>query len=198
MNVVERIRVERIVAVLRGVIEPDPVVDVLAAAGIGVVEITLETPGAFEAIRRLRSRGDVSVLAGTVRTLGDVETAVEAGAEGCVQPAFVPNVVARCRELGVPAIPGTLSPSEIEAAWSSGAALVKLFPARLGGPAYVADLVKPLPDIPLICTGGVTSENAGDFLTAGAAAVGVSFRTGATEADAHRLVETVGQDRLAS
>jgi 2-dehydro-3-deoxyphosphogluconate aldolase / (4S)-4-hydroxy-2-oxoglutarate aldolase len=198
VNVVERIHREQIVAVLRGVMEPDRVVDVLAAAGIGVVEITLETPGALDAIRRLRSRGDVSVLAGTVRTLGDVEAAVEAGAEACVEPAFVPSVVARCRELDVPAIPGALSPSEIEAAWSSGAALVKLFPARLGGPAYVADVVKPLPDVPLICTGGVTSENAGDFLTAGAAAVGVSFRTGATEADGHRLVETVRQDRLAS
>jgi 2-dehydro-3-deoxyphosphogluconate aldolase/(4S)-4-hydroxy-2-oxoglutarate aldolase len=191
IRVVERIRGERLVALLRGVARPDELVDTLANAGVGVVELTLETPGALEAIGRLRARGDVSVLAGTVRTVDDVEAAIDAGAQACVAPAFVPDVVARCLQLGVPAIPGALTPTEIEAAWRAGAALVKLFPARAFGPGYVADLRKPLHDVPLLCTGGVNADNAGDFLAAGAAAVGISFRAGAVGDEARRVVAAV-------
>jgi 2-dehydro-3-deoxyphosphogluconate aldolase / (4S)-4-hydroxy-2-oxoglutarate aldolase len=191
IRIVGRIRGERLVALLRGVARPDELVNTLANTGVGVVELTLETPGALEAIGRLRARGDVSVLAGTVRTVDDVEAAIDAGAEACVAPAFVPDVVARCLQLGVPAIPGALTPTEIEAAWRAGAALVKLFPARAFGPAFVADLRKPLHDVPLLCTGGVNADNAGDFLKAGAAAVGISFREDAGADDARRVVAAV-------
>jgi 2-dehydro-3-deoxyphosphogluconate aldolase / (4S)-4-hydroxy-2-oxoglutarate aldolase len=191
MIVIERIRSERVVGVLRGVARPDAVVDVLAAAGIGVVEVTLETLGAPEAIARLRSRGDVSVLAGTVRNRNDVEIAAQAGAEACVAPAFDVHVVERCMELGLPAIPGALTPTELEMAWRSGAELVKLFPAHLGGPEYVSDLAKPLPGIPLLCTGGVNAANAAAYLDAGAAAVGVSFHDGTTSVEADALLAAV-------
>jgi 2-dehydro-3-deoxyphosphogluconate aldolase/(4S)-4-hydroxy-2-oxoglutarate aldolase len=183
MGAIERIRAERAVAILRRVPDPDALVDALAGAGIGVVEITLDAEDAPAAIERVRARGDVTVLAGTVRTVEDAERAVAAGAEACVAPAFVPEVVARCRELGVPAVPGALTPSEVEAAWGAGAALVKLFPASAVGPGYVRALLAPLAGVPLLVTGGVNAENAGAFLDAGAVAVGVSLR-GAEDAGA--------------
>jgi 2-dehydro-3-deoxyphosphogluconate aldolase/(4S)-4-hydroxy-2-oxoglutarate aldolase len=189
--VLERIRRERLVAVLRRVPDVDAVVDVLARAGVGVVEVTLDDPGAPAAIERLRTRGEVSVLAGTVRSVEDVEAAAAAGAEACVAPALAGAVVARARQLGVPVIPGALTPTEIEAAWRAGTELVKLFPARLGGPAYVADVLKPLRGVALLCTGGVTVENAGDFLAAGAVAVGISVGAGTDAAAAERLVAAV-------
>jgi 2-dehydro-3-deoxyphosphogluconate aldolase / (4S)-4-hydroxy-2-oxoglutarate aldolase len=175
VDAVERIRSERLVAVLRRVTEPDRVVEALVGAGLGVVEVTLDDASAPATIERLRRQGDVSVLAGTVRSAEDVDTAAAAGAEACVAPAFSGAVLARCRELGLPAIPGALTPTEVEAAWRAGAALVKLFPARAHGPGYVADLLKPLAGVPLLCTGGVTVENAAEYLDAGAAAVGISF-----------------------
>jgi 2-dehydro-3-deoxyphosphogluconate aldolase/(4S)-4-hydroxy-2-oxoglutarate aldolase len=131
------------------------------------------------------------VLAGTVRSVEDVEAAAAAGAEACVAPALAGAVVARARQLGVPVIPGALTPTEIEAAWRAGPELVKLFPARLGGPAYVADVLKPLRGVALLCTGGVTAENAGDFLAAGAVAVGISVGAGTDAAAAERLVAAV-------
>ena len=137
----------------------------------------------------------MSVVAGTVRTSADVDAAGAAGAEACVSPVLTPAVVARCLALGIPAVPGALTPTEIDTAWRAGAALVKLFPARTAGPQYIADLAKPLSDVPLLCTGGITAENASAYLAAGATAVGISFRAGATEADARRAVEAVASAR---
>ena len=173
MSAIERIRHERLVAVLRRVADVDARVDALAAAGVGVVEITLDDPDALAAIERTRDRGDVTVVAGTVRRADQVDSAVSAGAEAVVSPAFSRAVVERAAELGVPAIPGALTPTEVEAAWVAGAALVKLFPGTLGGPAYVKDLLAPLADVPLLITGGVNAQNALSFLEAGAVAVGV-------------------------
>jgi 2-dehydro-3-deoxyphosphogluconate aldolase/(4S)-4-hydroxy-2-oxoglutarate aldolase len=193
VGAIERIRAGRVVAILRGVDEPLRVAGELAAGGIGVVEVTLDSPGALDAIARLRAQGEVAVLAGTVRTPEQVEAAAAAGAEACVGPAFAPAVVERCLALGVPAIPAALTPSEIEAARRAGAALVKLFPAGALGPRYVEDLLKPLPDVELLCTGGVNADNAAGYLSAGAVAVGVSFRSGATAADARRLLGAVAR-----
>jgi 2-dehydro-3-deoxyphosphogluconate aldolase/(4S)-4-hydroxy-2-oxoglutarate aldolase len=176
MGPVERLRRERLVAVLRCVPDLDRVAAELAGAGVGVLEVTLDDDGALGAIARLRARGDVSVLAGTVRTVEQAEAAADAGAEALVSPVFSGAVLARGHQLGLPVIPGALTPTEMEAAWRAGAAMVKLFPARLGGPQYVADVLKPLPDLPLLCTGGVTAADAAAYLAAGAAAVGVSFR----------------------
>jgi 2-dehydro-3-deoxyphosphogluconate aldolase / (4S)-4-hydroxy-2-oxoglutarate aldolase len=193
-DVVRRIREERIVAVLRGVADVDGVVAALVEAGVGVVEITLDSDDALETIARLRKRGDVGVVAGTVRTAADAAAAAAAGAEACVGPALSAAVVEQCRALDVPQIPGALTPSEIASAHDAGAPLVKLFPARAFGPSYVADVLKPLPDVALLCTGGVTSGNARDYLEAGAAAVGVSFRdTASAAADARRLVAAAAE-----
>src|SRR5262249_27640603 len=142
------------------------------------------------AIERARARGDVSVLAGTVRRAEQVDAAAAAGAEAIVSPGFSEAVVARARELGPPASPGALTPTEIEGAGAPGAALVKLFPARLGGPQYVRDVLAPLADVPLLVTGGVDASNARAFLDAGAVAVGVGSALD-DPAQARQLVQLV-------
>ena len=108
-----------------------------------------------------------------MRTAGDVRAAVAAGAQACVGPGLVPEVLAACREAGLPAIPGAMTPTEVETAWRLGAELVKLFPAARLGPEFVRDLRGPLSDVPLLATGGVDISNTPAFLRAGAAAVGV-------------------------
>jgi 2-dehydro-3-deoxyphosphogluconate aldolase / (4S)-4-hydroxy-2-oxoglutarate aldolase len=153
-----------------------------------VVEITLDDPGAIGAIQRARARGDVTVLAGTVRTAAQVDAAVAAGAEAVVGPGTSAAVLERAAALGVAAIPGALTPTEVELAWAAGAALVKLFPASLGGPDYVRDLLAPLADVPLLVTGGVDATNARAFLDAGAVAVGVGSALGADPSPLLRAV----------
>ena len=190
MDAVERIRSERLVAIVRRVPDVDGRVSALADGGFGVVEITLDDPAAPAAIERARSRGDVTVLAGTVRRAEDVDVAASAGAEAVVSPGFVREVVERAAELGLPAVPGALTPTEVEAAWLAGAALVKLFPGSLGGPAYVRELLAPLADVPLLVTGGIDSTNARAFLDAGAVAVGAGSAL-EDPAEARRLVDAV-------
>ena len=187
----DRIRAERVVAVLRRVPDVDSIVEGLLAGGIRIIEITLDSDDALATIERLRARGDLTVLAGTVRTPQEAEAAVAAGAEVCVAPALVPEMVERCRGLGVPAVPGALTPSELEAARALGAELVKLFPGNLVGPGYVRDVLAPLTGVELIVTGGVDLTNARAFIEAGAVAVGVgSALTSAAdvETQARKLV----------
>jgi 2-dehydro-3-deoxyphosphogluconate aldolase / (4S)-4-hydroxy-2-oxoglutarate aldolase len=190
MSASERIRRERLVAILRRVDDVDAQVAALAAVGVGVVEITLDSEDALGAIERARARGDVTVIAGTVRRADEVDAVVTAGAEAIVSPGFVAAVVERARELGVASIPGALTPTEIEAAWAAGAALVKLFPAGLGGARYVRDVLAALAEVPLLVTGGVDGSNARSFLDAGAVAVGVGSAL-ADPGEARRLVRAL-------
>ena len=166
-----------VVAILRGrrAEHLDAVLGVLVEAGIRSLEITLNTPGALAAIRRAGETfgPDVTVGAGTVRTVDDVDAAVGAGAAYLVSPHTDPALAARVRHLGAAYLPGAFTPTEIVAAWAAGAAAVKLFPARLGGPRYLRDIREPLPDIPIVPTGGVSAQNVADWFAAGAVAVGV-------------------------
>jgi 2-dehydro-3-deoxyphosphogluconate aldolase/(4S)-4-hydroxy-2-oxoglutarate aldolase len=173
LNVVDRILAERLVVLLRAVEDTDRVVAELAAAGVGVVEITMDSPGAEQTIARVRERGDVSVVAGTVRTPDEVDRAATAGAEACVSPVYSQEVVARSLGLGLPVIPAALTPSEIEAGHRAGAALVKLFPADALGPSYLRHVLAPLADVPILASGGVDAANARAYLEAGARAVAV-------------------------
>lgn len=190
----DRIRAERVVAVLRRVPEVDSIVEGLLAGGVRIVEITLDSDDALATIEQLRARGDVTVLAGTVRTPEEAEAAAAAGAEACVAPALVPDMVERCRSLGVPAVPGALTPSELESARALGAELVKLFPGSLVGAGYVREVLAPLAGLQLLVTGGVDRSNAREFIDAGAVAVGVgsALTTAAdVEAEARRVVAAV-------
>ena len=166
-----------VVAIVRGrrAEHVDAVLDVLVESGVQSLEVTLNTPGALAALRRAASRFGpaVAVGAGTVLTVAEAEAAVEAGATFLVSPHTDRTIVVRARELGVAYLPGALTPTEIVAAWTAGAAAVKLFPARLGGPRYLRDIREPLPDIPIVPTGGVSVDNVAEWFAAGAVAVGV-------------------------
>lgn len=146
-----------------------------AAGGMTNLEVTLNTPGATDQIRHLSEMlGDrVNIGAGTVRTVQDVHTALAAGATYIVTPMVDAQVVAACREAGVPALVGAFTPSEIIQAWNCGAAMVKVFPANTLGPKYLSDLRGPLSDIPLMPTGGVTVDNLAEFHRAGAKGFGI-------------------------
>jgi len=161
----------RVIAVVRarhtdGLIEAARCLD---SSGIACIEIAMTTPEAPSLIRRLcREIPHAVIGAGTVLTAHDAEVCVEAGAQFIVSPIFDPFVVDVCSKEDIVVIAGALTPSEIVAAWRGGANMVKVFPAARLGPDYISDLRGPLPEIPLVPTGGITAGNARDYLRAGA------------------------------
>lgn len=151
------------------------VVEALAEGGVRTLEITMTVPGAVALIRRTAAALPEGFLlgAGTVVDAETTREVIEAGARFIVSPVFRPEVIAAAHAHGVAVLPGCLTPTEILSAWDCGADLIKVFPATAFGPGYVRDLHGPLPDVKIVPTGGVTVENAGDWIRAGAAAVGV-------------------------
>ncbi|MEC3952968.1 bifunctional 4-hydroxy-2-oxoglutarate aldolase/2-dehydro-3-deoxy-phosphogluconate aldolase [Nocardia sp. CDC153] len=145
---------------------------VLQESGITAVEFTLNSAGALDAIRDCAGFAH-PVGAGTVLTAQDAERAVDAGAAYLITPAVIEEVIAEGRRLGVPVISGALTPTEIHRAWTAGSSMVKVFPASIGGPEYIKAVRAPLPDIPLVPTGGVGLGEARAYLDAGAAALGI-------------------------
>lgn len=167
----------RVIAIVR-LPAPESVVRVgryLADAGLAALEVTLTTPGALDAIATLRAdlAGRCAVGAGSVRTPADVAAARDAGAQFLVTPTTRVEVLDGARRENVPVVCGAFTPTEIDVAWSAGATLVKLFPASLGGPTYLREVRAPLPDVPLVPTGGVTPDSLNAWAAAGAVAVGV-------------------------
>ena len=143
--------------------------------GVNVIEITMTTPDALQVIGDVSDRLGDSVLIGVGSVL-DAETARAAmlvGAEFVVSPVTKTDIIEICNRYGKVVIPGAFTPTEILRAWETGADYVKVFPSSGVGPSYIKDIKAPLPQIPLIPTGGVTAENASEFLKAGAAALGV-------------------------
>jgi 2-dehydro-3-deoxyphosphogluconate aldolase/(4S)-4-hydroxy-2-oxoglutarate aldolase len=149
--------------------------EALLAGGVSVVEVTLNTPGAEEMLRALASRlGDRMLIgAGTVMSPEEVRRALAAGARFVVSPHTDSDVIAAARRGGAPAIPGAFTPTEIVRAWQLGASVVKLFPVGSVGPRYLRDVLAPLTDVPLLPTGGVTLDNAAEFVRAGARGLGL-------------------------
>lgn len=166
-----------VIGVMRGCpFEHSSVIGAAAAdAGFAVLEITMDSPRASEAIAALAAAlPAVTVGAGTVRSPAEVEEVAAAGARFVVSPVLSLPVLEAGRRLGVPVVPGAATPSEIWSALAAGAAAVKVFPAReLGGPDYLQAIQAPLGDPPLIPTGGVDASNLRAYLDAGALAVGL-------------------------
>jgi 2-dehydro-3-deoxyphosphogluconate aldolase/(4S)-4-hydroxy-2-oxoglutarate aldolase len=150
-------------------------VDCLREAGFGTFEITLTTPGAIELIAELHARiGATAVVgAGTVTDTDAARRCIDAGAQFLVAPCVVPGLAALAHEAGRAALIGGFTPTEVLAAHREGADVVKVFPASVGGPGYLAALHAVFPDVLLCPTGGVTLENLAKYLAAGAALVGV-------------------------
>ena len=176
----ELISSSRVIAIGRGLSAAavPGIGEALVAGGVRVMELTLNEPeaGALRAIEALAAaaaRLGALVGAGTVLSVASAGRAVDAGAAFIVSPHTDRELIAWCATQGVPCFPGALSPTEIHAAWSAGASAVKLFPAATVGPGYLRQIGGPFPDLPFIPTGGVSAETAGDWIAAGAVAVGM-------------------------
>jgi len=184
------------------------VVDAMAEGGVRALEVTMTVPRAIELIRELAPTlpGGFLLGAGTVIDAATARAVVDAGASFVVSPVFRPEVIAVCHERDVPAMPGCFSPTEILAAHECGADIVKVFPATMLGPQFIKDVRAPLPQLKLMPTGGVTLDNAGDWIRAGAVAVGLgsalldaaaieSNRFDVITANARRVVANVAEAR---
>lgn len=147
----------------------------LAAGGVRAIEVTMTVPGAVPMIAQLATTlpEDCLVGAGTVMNVETARNVIDAGASFVVSPIFRPDVIEACQFAQVAVMPGCFSPTEIHAAWAAGADIIKVFPATALGATYFKDLRGPMPELRLMPTGGVTLENAGSWIRAGAVALGV-------------------------
>ncbi len=148
----------------------------VACGGMQLIEITWNSDRPADLIGQLRSElPSCTIGTGTLLTLDQLQKAIAAGAQFLFTPHVDPVMIQAAVTAGVPIVPGALSPTEIVTAWKAGASCVKVFPVEaVGGTSYIKSLQGPLGQIPLIPTGGVTLENAQEFLAAGAIAVGLS------------------------
>lgn len=174
--VMEQIQACGVVVVVRAD-DPEsvlPGIEAVLKGGCRAVEITFTVPDAVGVIRRVaQAFGDEILLgAGTVMNPSDGVAAADAGAKFLVSPNTNPDVIGMAKRLGVPICPGAVTPTEVVSAWNAGADCVKIFPASALGPDYIKALRGPLPHIPLMPTGGVSAENAGDYIRAGAFVLG--------------------------
>jgi 2-dehydro-3-deoxyphosphogluconate aldolase/(4S)-4-hydroxy-2-oxoglutarate aldolase len=160
--------------VRRPKVDPIRCIEHLFRTGIRLVEITMDTPGAVDILKSLRSRvpSDALLGAGTVTDVVRAEAALAAGATFLVTPNLNLEVIHVARALGVPIIPGAMTPTEIWNAAAAGADYVKVFPASTLGAGFFREIRGPFAEIPLVATGGVNLENAGDFILFGADAIG--------------------------
>ena len=188
-----------VIGILRGV-EGDffgEVMQVSFAAGLVAVEVTMNTPGAEEIVRKCRRAvPDGRLLGmGTIRNLDEARRAVAAGAMFLVTPNLDTRVIDHARSAGIPIVVGALTPTEVYAARSAGADMVKVFPCgAMGGPGYIRDLLGPFDRIRLAAVGGISLANLQDYFAAGAAAVGVSTSLFGGKALQEKNLDLLGQN----
>lgn len=165
-----------VVAVLRNVPQEkiSKVAESLIAGGVNVLEVTLDSDGAFDMIKKLRTefKDQAIIGAGTVLDGVSAELALRSGAEFIVSPVLKEDVIRTTLRHGKISIPAAITPTEMLTAIELGAHIIKVFPVPVGGPDFIKHVRGPLPHIPMITTGGVDLENAADFIKAGAIAIG--------------------------
>ncbi|WP_053219932.1 bifunctional 4-hydroxy-2-oxoglutarate aldolase/2-dehydro-3-deoxy-phosphogluconate aldolase [Virgibacillus senegalensis] len=165
-----------VIAVIRKVPEKDveQVAEALINGGVNVLEVTLDAENANQMIQSLSEKfaGKAVIGAGTVLDAESARTAIEHGAEFIVSPLLEQEVIEATLALDKVSVPGIMTPTEAMKAVKLGADIVKVFPASAVGPSFIKNIKGPLPNITMIPTGGITTENAGDYIKAGAAAVG--------------------------
>ncbi|TKX76007.1 bifunctional 4-hydroxy-2-oxoglutarate aldolase/2-dehydro-3-deoxy-phosphogluconate aldolase [Halorubrum sp. GN11_10-6_MGM] len=172
----DRITDGGVIAILRGVARDDAVAvaDAVVDAGVTALEVTADTPNATGSIAAITDCVDDALVgAGTVLDAETARAAQLAGAEFLVTPTVNRDVIRTANRYGTPIAVGAYTPTEAIEAYEAGADAVKVFPAKTGGPEHVAAIGGPLPQIPLVPTGGVGADNAGEYVRAGAVAVGV-------------------------
>jgi len=149
--------------------------DAIQAGGVQAIEVTMTTPGALEVIAEARKRYGAELLfgAGTVLDPETGRAAILAGAQFVVAPTLNLGLIEMCLRYSIPVMPGAYTPTEALTAWEAGADIVKIFPADVGGPAYLKAIRAPLPQLKLCPVGGVDLDTAADFIRSGAACLGV-------------------------
>lgn len=200
MSAVESLQaIERcgVIAVIRG-LETRAALEAATAlyeGGITVLEVTVDTPGAYETIERLASsmQGKAAIGAGTVLDPAAAVAAIQSGAAFLFAPNLNEKVIEVANRHGRLAIPGVMTPTEMVKAAEAGAQAVKLFPANVLGPAFIRQVRAPLPHIPVIPTGGIGPDNAGAFIEAGAIAVGAGGGLLGDDVKTGRLHQVTGR-----
>ena len=152
-----------------------PLMEILISEKWPCLEVTMNTDQAALQIQELSSRyGDsINIGAGTVTTMEELEEALKAGANFIVTPVLNLEIIKKCVDENIPVFPGAFSPTEIFNAWQAGASMVKVFPANQLGPSYIKNITAPLSQIKVLATGGISSDNAGEYLKAGAQGFGI-------------------------
>lgn len=177
-----------------------PLCEAVVAGGVKAVEITVESDGAFESIREIRKYyGDKLLIgAGTLMREEEVVQAVEAGADFLLSPHLDTSLIKKAQNLGRPFIPGIATATEVVRALHAGAQILKLFPASSLGATYLKDLLGPFKGKLFIPTGGITVDNAAEFIRAGAVGVGMgSSLASKAEIDAEKWNSIQNRVRLA-
>ncbi len=173
-----RLKHEGIIAIIRGQFSTERILEIgraLLVARVPVMEVTLNTSNALEAIKELRAHfgADLLVGAGTVRSVNQVDLALNAGAQFLVSPNFDPDSVAYSQQRDVLHVPGVFTATEAQNAFVAGCRMLKLFPSEVLGPKYLKALRAPLNDVDFVPTGGISVDNLADYVRAGAVAVGI-------------------------
>ena len=176
-SVALRIQESAVIAIMRAK-SPDQLLaaaEAVKVGGVRAIEVTMTTPGALEVIREAVARFGDQVLfgAGSVLDPESARAAILAGAQFIVAPTLNLQTIELCKRYGVAVMPGAFTPTEILTAWEAGADFVKVFPASVGGPAYIKAVKQPLPQVKLVPVGGVDLNTTADFIRAGADLVGV-------------------------
>jgi len=177
VDILNTIGQTKIISILRGIPKASisATVEALYNGGIRCVEITMDTPDALSMIQMVRgSFGDKMLVgAGTVLDAQTARSTILAGADFVLSPTLCTKMIEMCNTYGKLAVPGVFTPTEALTAVQAGALLVKIFPVSSVGPAYVKDLLAPLPQIRALPVGGVDANNAVDYIKSGAFAVGI-------------------------
>ncbi len=200
MSFVTALREARVVAILRRR-DIDEVVEDLAdqlfAAGVRAAEITLDQPSALRALERLLARApdDAVIGAGTVMTVDQLDHAADLGVRFVVCPHLDVELITRALERGIDILSGVATPTELVTARRAGASAVKLFPAGPLTPAYLRVLRGPFPDAAVVPTGGIALQEVGDWLDAGAVAVGLGSAIGGIDGIAPQVADVLRGDR---
>lgn len=169
--ILQKLTTEKVIALIRAD-SPDGLLDcakALAEGGLTSIELTMTTPGAIRMLEKATAElPDFLFGLGTVLDAETARAGILAGAKFVVTPALRPDVITMCKRYSIPVFSGALTPTEVVNAWDCGADAAKIFPAEFFGPAYIKSLKAPLPQVELVPTGGVTAENVGEFIKAGA------------------------------
>ena len=164
-----------LLGILRDISEDviEPLTNTIISSRLKTVEIAMNTKGAPKLIAQMvkASKGKLFIGAGTVLSLQELKQALDSGATFIVSPTLIEDVVDYCVKHSIPVFPGAFSPQEIYNAYSRGATMVKVFPAKFFGPSYIKEIKGPFKDISLLACGGVNSKNIKEFFDCGASAV---------------------------